>query len=113
VQVSRESEHGTNVSDAHSTRTNYFTYLEQERVILLLCKLWTKETQTQTDRRLDGQKQTNHTYKHTYKHTHTWEAGVRHVGHILVVLIMREAQSLHTHRCPHGVNKCDCMLAHH
>jgi hypothetical protein len=30
------SEQGTNVSDAHNTRTNYFTYLEQESVILLL-----------------------------------------------------------------------------
>ena len=33
------SEQGTNVSDAHNTRTNYFTYLEQESVILLLWKL--------------------------------------------------------------------------
>ena len=32
------SERGTNVSDAHNTRTNYFTYLEQESVILLLWK---------------------------------------------------------------------------
>ena len=29
------SEQGTNVSDTHNTRTNYFTYLEQESVILL------------------------------------------------------------------------------
>ena len=33
------SEQGSNVSDAHNTRTKYFTYLEQERVILLLSKL--------------------------------------------------------------------------
>ena len=33
------NEQGTNVSDAHNTRTNYFTYLEQESVILLLWKL--------------------------------------------------------------------------
>jgi hypothetical protein len=33
------SEQGTNVSDAHNTRTTYFTYLEQESVILLLWKL--------------------------------------------------------------------------
>ena len=32
------SEQGTNVSGAHNTRTNYFTYLEQESVILLLWK---------------------------------------------------------------------------
>jgi hypothetical protein len=24
---------------------------------------------------------------------------------------LAQAQLLHTHRCPHGVNKCDCMLA--
>ncbi len=33
------SEQGTNVSDAHNTRTNYFTYLEKESVILLVWKL--------------------------------------------------------------------------
>ena len=33
------SEQGTNVSDAHNTRTNYCTYLEQESGILLLWKL--------------------------------------------------------------------------
>ena len=33
------SEQGTNVSDAHNIRTNYFTYSEQESVILLLWKL--------------------------------------------------------------------------
>jgi hypothetical protein len=32
------SEQGTNASDAHNTRTNYITYLEQESVVLLL---WT------------------------------------------------------------------------
>jgi hypothetical protein len=68
----------------------------------------TKQTQTQTDRRTDRQ-----TDGQTAGQTDTWEAGVRHVGHIFVVLIMREAQLLHTHRCPHGVNKCVCMLAHH
>jgi hypothetical protein len=67
---------------------------------------------TQTDRQTDRQKHTL-SLSLTHTHTHTWEAGVRHVGHILVVLIMRETQVLHTHRCPHGVNKCDCMLAHH
>ena len=34
---SREQE--THVSDAHSTRTYYFSYLEQQSVILLLWKL--------------------------------------------------------------------------
>jgi hypothetical protein len=29
-------------------------------------------------------------------HTHTWEAGVRHVGYILVVLIMRGTVATHT-----------------
>ena len=78
-----------------------------------------KHRPRQTDGWTDRNKQiphTNthtHTHTHTHKHTHTWEAGVRHVGHILVVPITREAQVLHTHRCPHGVNKCDCMLAHH
>jgi hypothetical protein len=33
------SEQGTNVSGAHNTRTNYFTYLEQDSVIILLWKL--------------------------------------------------------------------------
>ena len=33
------SEPGTNVSDAHDTHTNDFTYLEQESVILFLWKL--------------------------------------------------------------------------
>ena len=33
------SEQGTNVSNAHNTRTNHFTYLEQESVILLLWML--------------------------------------------------------------------------
>jgi hypothetical protein len=65
---------------------------------------------TDTDREMEGQTETQ---TQRQRQTHTWEAGVRHVGHILVVLIMREAQSLHTHRCPHGVNKCDCMLPHH
>ena len=69
-----------------------------------------RHTDRQTDRNTHKHK---HTGTHIHTHTHTWEAGVRHVGHILVVPIMREAQVLHTHRCPHGVNKCDCMLAHH
>ncbi len=33
------SKQGTNVSDAHNKRTDYFTYLEQESVLLLLWKL--------------------------------------------------------------------------
>jgi hypothetical protein len=33
------SDQATNVSDAQNTRTNYFTYLEQESVILLLWEL--------------------------------------------------------------------------
>ena len=122
------------MSDAHNARTNYFTYLEQESVILLLWKLrevqsrclWlpmnshnrntesNRENQRHTypDRLTDRLTETpTHTHRNT--HTHTWEAGVRHVGHILVVLIMREAQLLHTHRCPQGVNICDCMLPHH
>jgi hypothetical protein len=52
----------------------------------------TKETQTQTDRQTDRQ-----TEIHTHTHTHTHlGAGVQHVGHILVVPIMKEAQVLHT-----------------
>ncbi len=66
------------------------------------------ERPTETHRQTDTARQTDR-----QTHTHTWEAGVRHVGHILVVPIMREAQLRHTHRCPHGVNKCDCMLARH
>ena len=61
----------------------------------------------QTDRQTDRQTETHtHSITHSLTHTHTWEAGVRHVGHILVVPIMREAQVLHTHGCPHGVNTC-------
>lgn len=67
-----------------------------------------REPKKHRSRHTDTQTET-----HIHTRTHTWEAGVRHVGHILVVFIMREAQLLHTHRCPHGVNKCDCMLAHH
>jgi hypothetical protein len=57
-----------------------------------------KHRPTQTDRK-----------KHT--HTHTWETGVQHIGHILVVPIMRDERgtvATHTHRCPRGENKCDC-----
>jgi hypothetical protein len=60
------------------------------------------------DRQTDRQKRT---HKHT--HIHTWLAGVQHIGHTLVVSIILEAQSLHTHKCAQGKNKCDCMLAHH
>ena len=43
----------------------------------------------------------------------TWLAGVQHIGHILAVSIILEAQLLHTHKCAQGKNKCDCMLLHH
>jgi hypothetical protein len=35
-------------------------------------------------------------HTHTHTHTHTWLAGVQHIGHILVVSIILEAQLLHT-----------------
>ena len=62
----------------------------------------------QTDRQTETE-----THTHTHTHTHTWLAGVQHIGHILVVSIILEAQLLHTHKCAQGKNKCDCMLAHH
>ena len=86
------------------------------------------ETHTENQRNTDPDRQTDrqtdrnthihihiHTHTHigTHTHTHTHTSGVQHIGHIFEVPIMREAQLLHTHRCPHGVNKCDCMLAHH
>jgi hypothetical protein len=65
-------------------------------------------------RQTDGQRHAHahaHARTHTHTHTHTWMAGVQHIGHILVVSIILEAQSLHTHKCAQGKNKCGCMLS--
>ncbi len=59
----------------------------------------TTARQPKTDRQTDRQKRT---HTHTHTHTHTWLAGVQHIGHILVVSIILEAQLLHTHKCAQG-----------
>ena len=68
----------------------------------------THTTHTHTQHSLSHNKHT-----HTHTHTHTCVAGVLQMGQILVVFMREEAQVPHTHICPHGANKCDCMLAHH
>jgi hypothetical protein len=43
-------------------------------------------------------------FPHTHIHTHTSVAGVQHMGHILVVPMIIEAQLPQTHKCPQGEN---------
>jgi hypothetical protein len=135
---SREQE-GTNVSDAHNTRTVTHTlfhlsgagewhpsFMEGMGSYARFTKdvygCQRSDTNTnaherepqqgnprQTDRQTGRQTET-HTHTHTHAHTHTH---TQNIGHILVVSIIIEAQLLHTHKCAQGKNKCDCMLTHH
>ncbi len=117
-----------------TTCTNYFISLEQESVILLLWKLrevqsrflWvpmnSHKRNTETHRApkrlkktvIEADKQTE-TNTHTHTHTHLGGRSATYWAHLggSHVMSLGEAQVLHTHRCPHGVNKCVCMLAHH
>jgi hypothetical protein len=71
------SEQGTYVSDEHNTRTNYFTYLEQENVILLLWKLTQPQHRnTQREQKKHRPRQTDRqTDRNTHTHTHTHTPG--------------------------------------
>lgn len=58
-----------------------------------------------------GRKERRERSREALAHAHnTCVAEAQHIGHFLVVSIIFEAQPLHTQTCPHGTNKCDCML---
>jgi len=58
-----------------------------------------------------GRKGWRETSREALAHAHnTCVAEAQHIGHFLVVAVTFEKKPQHTHTCPHGTNKCDCML---
>ena len=127
---SSSEQEGTNVSDAHNSRTVTHTrfhlsgagewhpsFMEDigsyARFTKDVCGCQRSLHNRNTREREPQQGKPRQTDRQKHTQTHTWLAGVQHIGHILVVSIILEAHLLHTHKCAQGKNKCDCMLPHH
>jgi hypothetical protein len=130
---SSSEQEGTNVSDAHNTRTVTHTrfhlfgaaewhpsfmegigsYARFTNDVYGCQRSDTTATHTNENHSKATQDRQTDRQAETHTHTHTWLAGVQHIGHFLVVSIILESQLLHTHKCAQGKNKCDCKLAHH